>query len=89
MDEAKEEQFEERLDDIRRDAAENLTKTASVLAGWLAEKKYTVAEQFIIIELLRASILAGYVTAVTHQHIIKLNNPVRKSDARSLDPSLN
>jgi uncharacterized phage-like protein YoqJ len=53
--------MEQTLDHLRRDRVDDLASTASLLGSWMSEKKYTIAEQLSILELLRSSILVNYI----------------------------
>ena len=49
------------LDQLHRDRMDDLAHTASLIGSWMSDKKYTIAEQLSIVELMRSSILVNYI----------------------------
>jgi hypothetical protein len=47
------EKMEDALNHLRRDRVDDLAGTASLLGSWMSDKKYTIAEQLAILELLQ------------------------------------
>lgn len=83
------EQFEERIDDIRRDRVDNLTRSARTLIVWMTEQRYTVAEQLVIIELVHASVLGSYMLNIAQAEIDGVGKRVVPDDSRVIDLSTN
>ena len=53
--------MEEKLNQLRRDRVEDLAVAASLLGSWMHDRKYTIAEQLAITELVRSSVLVSYI----------------------------
>jgi hypothetical protein len=65
------EKMEDALNQLRRDRVDDLAGTASLLGSWMSDKKYTIAEQLSILELLRSSILVNYIRREQMQGMAK------------------
>lgn len=89
MDETKEEQFDGMLADIKREDVENLAKSAGILATWMTERRYTIAEQLVITELVRASLVSSYVLMVTQHAISKTGERIVSRGSLGANPVLN
>ena len=63
--------MEQELNRLRRDSVEDLANTAQLLGSWMAEQKLTVAEQLTVTELLRSSILVGYMHKAQKNEMIE------------------
>jgi len=79
MDQTKEEEFEEKLESIMREDVDDLSKTAGILASWMSDQKYTIAEQLTILEIIRATVVASYMTGVVREEIKKQRAKLRQS----------
>lgn len=64
----KEEAFKEKLESLMRGEIDDLAKTAGILASWMSEQEYTIAEQLTILELVRATVLVAYMTGAVRKH---------------------
>ena len=71
MDQTEEEEFKEKLESIMREDVDDLAKTAGILASWMSDQKYTIAEQLVILELIRTTVVTGFMTALTRKEIEK------------------
>lgn len=71
MDETKKEEFKERLESLMREDIDDLAKTAGILASWMADQEYTIAEQLAITELIRATVLVSYMTGAIRKQAHK------------------
>jgi len=78
------EEFEEKIASVMRDSVDDLAKTAGILATWMAEQKYTIAEQLAILELVRSTILAGFMTSMVRNEIEKARAAPKRSAATDI-----
>jgi uncharacterized protein YgfB (UPF0149 family) len=67
--ENREEEFKEKLDSLMREDIDDLAKTAGILASWMSDQEYTIAEQLTIIELIRATVLVSYMTGMIRKKV--------------------
>lgn len=75
----KKEEFEAKIASIMRDDVADLAGTAGILASWMTEQEYTIAEQLVILELIRATILTAYTSSVIRQELEKVRAKPRRS----------
>jgi len=64
-------EMEQQLNRLNRDRVDDLAIVAHLLGSWMSERKYTIAEQISIAELLRSSILVNYIQIAQMDGMVK------------------